>query len=379
MHLTDYGYVIDLADDQWRQIRSNLSVFILLCILMICIRIMNTPSTVTSRLEISLTIGCVALLVQHGIQSIIVLLIIYIGYHISQITYKYNTYLSYTIPWIYGITILLFREIHYIPRYYPHTYIYIHPLFSSSYSGLYSWRFPVNFIVLKMISYSIDRTKRYHNRLMRRSNRTTTTNTNTTTATTNTTSTNITNNDTEYTSYDQSSPLMSGFPSSRSISPTSQEDKIERKEPKSGPKDGKGSRLSGSAATAADVSSSGSKGDLNLTTTEDSLPSVYTTTNNSNTTNNTTNNNSSSSNNSASTKVYIPSFTLYMSYILYLPLYIAGPIISYDDYVKDIHYSSSDSDTEKKGQNYDRVVNDRHLSTQCIVYYSIVHIICIIV
>ena len=342
---------------------------------MICIRLMNTPSTITSRIEISLTISCIALLVQHGVQSIIVLLIIYIGYHISQLTYKYNTYLSYTIPWIYGIIILLFKEIHYIPRYYPNTYIYIHPLFSNTYSGLYSWRFPVNFIVLKMISYSIDRTKRYHNRLMRRSNRTTTTNTNTTTAITNTTSTNITNNDTEYTSYDQSSPLMSGFPSSRSISPTSQKDKIERKEPKSGPKDGKGSRLSGSAATAADVSSSGSKGDLNLTTTEDSLPSVYTTTNthtntssNNNNTNSSGNNNTSSS--SASHKVYISSFTLYMSYILYLPLYIAGPIISYDDYVKDIYYSSSDYDTEKKGQNYDRVVNDRHISTQGIVYYS---------
>ena len=309
---------------------------------MICIRIMNTPSTVTSRIEISLTIGCVALLIQHGLQSVIVLPIIYIGYHVSQLTYKYNAYLSYTIPWIYGIIILLFKEIHYIPRYYPHTYIYIHPLFSSAYSGLYSWRFPVNFIVLKMISYSIDRTKRYHNKLNRRNNRTPSTTNN------NATFTNTpNNNDAEYSSYDQSSPVLSGFPSSRSISPTSQKE----------PKDGKGNRLSGSGSAAADISSSSSnKADLNLTTTEDSLPSVYTTTN---TPNNNTNNNSSSSN-----KVYIPSFTLYMSYILYLPLYIAGPIISYDDYVKDIYYSSSDDDTEKKGQNYDHFVNDRHMSTQ---------------
>ena len=348
---------------------------------MICIRLMNTPSTTTSQIEISLTISCIALLVQHGIQSIIVLLIIYIGYHISQLTYKYNTYLSYTIPWIYGITILLFKEIHYIPRYYPNTYIFIHPLFSSTYSGLYSWRFPVNFIVLKMISYSIDRTKRYHSKLMRRNNRSTTANTTTATSTntntnstnttsnTNTTNTNTnTNNDTEYTSYDQSSPIMSGFPSSRSISPTTTTttNNTHQKETKSGLKDGK-SKLSGSgAADVTSISSSNNKGDLNLTTTEDSLPPLYTT---ASTTRNTHSNNTSSS---ASNKVYISSFTLYMSYILYLPLYIAGPIISYDDYVKDVYYySSSDDDTEKKGHNYDRVVNDRHMSTQGIVYYDI--------
>ena len=179
-----------------------------------------------------------------------------------------------------------------------------------------------------MISYSIDRTKRYHYKIMRRNNRsgTNTNNTNTTTttdtkatstnSTTNTntnnntntnTNTNTTSHDTEYSTYDQSSPVTPGFPSSRSISPTSSST-THQKETKSGLKDGKG-RLSGSAAAvAADVRSSCSnKGDLNLTATEDSLPSIYTT--------------ASTHTNTHTNNKYIDSITTYRPYIMTITTY----------------------------------------------------------
>lgn len=156
-----FRYFVDVSDGQWREFRSSLP---LLIGTMLAIRLTKGLSTVIVERTCGKTfvphwhslfraaVGLIVLVVQHGLQSLIVLTLAAVALFMTKALHKYR-FFPYLL-WFYGIAILVFKEAYRL-RHWPFFWL-ISPLFDNRYSGMYSWRFPANFLVLRIISFGID-------------------------------------------------------------------------------------------------------------------------------------------------------------------------------------------------------------------------------
>jgi protein-cysteine N-palmitoyltransferase HHAT len=157
--LLNLSYTIDTADRQWYMIRSSLVLLSLAMILDKCIMwmldYMTRRSEAFCRYRITLrhlarivySIGM--LIVLHGYHALIVLASVSIGYWLQA---SFPT--SRASLWIYGISLLFFKESYRLLKYEDYGFLYI--LFDRRYGGLYEWHYPVNFLALRIISAGSD-------------------------------------------------------------------------------------------------------------------------------------------------------------------------------------------------------------------------------
>jgi len=160
MKQTWLGYSVDLADTQWRELRSSMT---LLWATMIVISVSHyrlrglwskdAEGGATASAWFRLIVGLGFLFVQHGRQSIVVLIICYIGYRIAKWQREAKTS-SGLVSWLYALAVLLFKEsyrLKHLPR-----FRFLRPIFDHSNGGMYGWQLPANFLVLRIISFSLD-------------------------------------------------------------------------------------------------------------------------------------------------------------------------------------------------------------------------------
>ena len=165
LKLTWLHYSIDTADGQWRDFRGSLYLlWMCLCISGIVNysihRVCKFESVPFFRIENCaalqmtgrLIFGIIFLFIQHGYHSIVIVLIAAVGYLVAKVSsgWKWNA----AVIWVYALAILLFKESYRIKHY--SGFYFLQPLFDRTYGGLYSWQLPANFLILRLISYSID-------------------------------------------------------------------------------------------------------------------------------------------------------------------------------------------------------------------------------
>eukprot|EP01040_Poterioochromonas_malhamensis_P001880 gene1880-2012_t len=151
LQVTSYGYWVDSADHQWREFRNNLVLLVIVAfgtslIDRLCYHFRFNVAF--SRM----IIGIIVILVQHQYYAIITLLLALMGYGITK-TIKCPV-LGKTLTWIFAIFVLLLKESYRIQH--RPGWQWLRYLFINRYSGMYNWRLPANFLVLRIISYNID-------------------------------------------------------------------------------------------------------------------------------------------------------------------------------------------------------------------------------
>ena len=185
LHTTWYGYDVDLADGQWRELRG--SMWLLWICLLACAGVhfglyyvfhrkdktehindvivkpghvvrsngkdgpLNDHYLTLQRL-FRLLFALGVLVVQHGYHSILVIGIATIAFLLVSVTRGTR----YCIPsiWSFAIALLIFKESYRLRRY---GYTFLDPLFDkAAYGGLYDWQFPANFLILRLISFCVD-------------------------------------------------------------------------------------------------------------------------------------------------------------------------------------------------------------------------------
>lgn len=197
---TIFGYTIDTADGQWRDLRDKMW---LLWVAMFAVTIshfafkimtlgtkfgnkkkinnkdiINQTSTRSSSLSIDnnnnsiddivikneleedippssyfrLIVGIAFIMLLHGRHSLVVLIISYLGFKLAKSQTNSKNSTLYT--WIYAISILLFKE-SYRLQHRPEFH-FLRPIFDRTFGGLYGWQLPANFLILRIISFSFD-------------------------------------------------------------------------------------------------------------------------------------------------------------------------------------------------------------------------------
>lgn len=161
---TGLGYKTDTADTQWRELRRSLPI---LWITMIGITVAHylflgfwslksskSGSGATASAWFRLIVGLVFLSVQHGRHALVVLLISYLGYRVAKWQREYGAKTGLA-TWCFALFVLLFKESYrllHLPQ-----LRFLRPVFDHDrYGGMYSWRLPANFLVLRIISFSMD-------------------------------------------------------------------------------------------------------------------------------------------------------------------------------------------------------------------------------
>jgi len=185
MRGTVFGYAVDLADGQWRELRGSMGL-LWLCLLA-CGAVhfglvhlfhpsaegggvggknaseasakrsnglegpMDATYLVLQR-AFRLLFGVGVLVVQHGYHACIVLGLAAIAFALVRATR--GTALCVPVVWCYAIAVLLFKESYRLRRY--AGYGFLDPFFDSAYGGLYGWQFPANFLILRLVSFALD-------------------------------------------------------------------------------------------------------------------------------------------------------------------------------------------------------------------------------
>lgn len=153
-------YLVDLADGQWREFRQSL---FLLCVVAIGTSLLDRSLRrlvpTISLAPYRAIIGAVMVIVQHGYHSLIIFSIIFCGFHLvkyfsavhpQSVMMKLCPYFV----WLYGIGVLFFKESYRLK--YMEGFHFLIPLFDKQYGGMYGWQLPANFLVLRIISFSMD-------------------------------------------------------------------------------------------------------------------------------------------------------------------------------------------------------------------------------
>lgn len=151
---------VDLADGQWREFRNSLHLLVGACILTsvvsyllrIFTRSWSSRAQQQANVILRLLIGLIVLAVQHGYHSCIIVGLAVLGYAVAKV--KFGGWEPVVI-WSYGISVLLFKE-SYRLRHLP-SFQFLTPLFDRRYGGLYGWQLPANFLVLRIVSFGLDR------------------------------------------------------------------------------------------------------------------------------------------------------------------------------------------------------------------------------
>jgi D-alanyl-lipoteichoic acid acyltransferase DltB (MBOAT superfamily) len=194
-----FGYTIDTADGQWRDLRDKMW---LLWVAMIAVTIAHfvfkimtigtkfgnkkkinikdhqTSSTRSSSLSMDsnnnpiddnvtkyeleedippssyfrLIVGIGFIILLHGRHSLVVLLISYLGFKLAKSQTNSKNSTLYT--WLYAISILLFKESYRLQH--RTQFHFLRPIFDRTYGGLYGWQLPANFLILRIISFCFD-------------------------------------------------------------------------------------------------------------------------------------------------------------------------------------------------------------------------------
>ena len=157
---SSFDYAVDLADGQWREFRNSLgllfkSVIGITIIFWVYKKSFGSVRCTEENVSwFRVVVGLVVLFIQHGLHSFIILCIAYIGYHVFKIFRGYK-YLHPIVTWLFALSILFFKESYrwkHLPGFH-----FLVPLFDKGrYGGLYGWQLPANFLVLRMVSYSMD-------------------------------------------------------------------------------------------------------------------------------------------------------------------------------------------------------------------------------
>ena len=166
---TYFGYLIDTGDDQWRDLRSHFSLLWVTLIVTTggrrmlhyilnwwnssMVDIKKRNDEMSTMVSFRLFVGIIFLFVMHGFHSLVILLIAYIGFRIVrwQIELKLK---SSVLTWTFSIFILFFKESYRIKDLYG--FHFLRPIFDTKFGGLYRWQLPANFLILRIISYSMD-------------------------------------------------------------------------------------------------------------------------------------------------------------------------------------------------------------------------------
>ena len=187
LHTTWYGYEVDLADGQWRELRG--SMWLLWICLLACAGVhfglyvvfhhrndkteQQVHDTVvksghvvrsngkdgplhdhylTMQRLFRLVFALGVLFVQHGYHAFLVIFLATIAFLLVNVTRGTRYCVPFT--WSFAIALLFFKESYRLRRY---GYTFLDPLFDkSTYGGLYDWQFPANFLILRLISFCID-------------------------------------------------------------------------------------------------------------------------------------------------------------------------------------------------------------------------------
>ncbi len=157
------SYDVDLADGQWKDFRSTLWLmciaavafsFIQFLIRRFCTYLQCNYSTVThSIVYFRIVAGAVLLVVQHGYHAMIVIGLSMLGFFLTKAVRQ--TKHGVIVMWIYGILILLFKESYRLKKM-SSTFEFLGIFFDSRYGGMYGWQLPANFLFLRVISFSMD-------------------------------------------------------------------------------------------------------------------------------------------------------------------------------------------------------------------------------
>lgn len=162
-----FSYRVDGADRQWRGFRSALGLLIVVSIsvsgALSLIRwkiLAGLRDEIRWVLILRLVVGAVIVIVYHGYHSLIVFAIAFMGYLVSSLSqHDQSRQVMYT--WVFAVVVMLFKESYRLRDRCP----LLVPLFDSHrYGGLYEWQYPANFLVLRMVSFSLDRCWATHGR-----------------------------------------------------------------------------------------------------------------------------------------------------------------------------------------------------------------------
>ena len=152
-----FQYNVDLADHQWKEFRGGLPLLFITATATSIISWIILQSS--NRLNLKhiqsfrLIFGMFFVIVQHGLHSLIIFGICIGGLLISLCCRR--KFLHPFITWIYAIFVLLVKESYRIQHW--DGFHFLRILFDRDFAGgLYSWRLPTNFLVLRIISYNID-------------------------------------------------------------------------------------------------------------------------------------------------------------------------------------------------------------------------------
>lgn len=157
---TAFAYRVDGADRQWRGFRSALGLLIVVSAsvsgaLSLIRRKMlaGLRDEVRWVLALRLVVGAVIVIVYHGYHALIVFTIALMGYLVSSLSlHDQSRQVMYT--WVFAVVVMLFKESYRLRDRCP----LLVPLFDSRrYGGMYEWQYPANFLVLRMVSFSLDR------------------------------------------------------------------------------------------------------------------------------------------------------------------------------------------------------------------------------
>ena len=113
-------------------------------------RLKSVATPPSSYFRCLIGIGFICLL--HGRHSLVIVVIAYIGFQIAS--WQHDKASCTAATWIYAIAVLLFKE-SYRLKHLP-SFKFLQPIFDKNNGGLYGWQLPANFLVLRIISYSLD-------------------------------------------------------------------------------------------------------------------------------------------------------------------------------------------------------------------------------
>jgi D-alanyl-lipoteichoic acid acyltransferase DltB (MBOAT superfamily) len=192
------SYHPDLSDHQWREFRESLSLLAMVAIVTsslswLC-RLALNSNDVKQKIEerkgdqkeasstqpvplsssavywntiLRLIVGMIAIVIQHGLHSMIVFTLCLIGFGLIRLLTPPSTAISIStrhryfriwiakvVTWIYAICVLLFKESYRI-KLWPGMQ-FLHIFFDRRYGGMYVWQLPANFLVLRLISFCFD-------------------------------------------------------------------------------------------------------------------------------------------------------------------------------------------------------------------------------
>ena len=166
LQLTWLNYYTDRADGQWREFRGSLWLLWACLLLSLSMNFIIRGlwkhfSAGTSRKQdgglflqnlFRLLFGAIFLAVQHGYHALIVVAIALVGYSLTK--FMKDSRFNVLTTWTYAVTILLLKESYRVQ--YQAPFRMLQPLFARSYGGMYSWYLAANFLILRLISFQLD-------------------------------------------------------------------------------------------------------------------------------------------------------------------------------------------------------------------------------